>query len=134
MSDGGTPAWQRLGGDQAFDGSALRTALERFLVVARSEGFGPPPPGEWTAACLLAHVAVANFSIASAAVAVAAGEFVSYDNRSTLDEFRLRRVVERCGSSAGLTELVGSSDETLRMVAERISVAYLATEAPTLIV
>jgi hypothetical protein len=53
------------------DTTGLRAAYQSFLAVARSEGFGPPPPPEWTAAQLLAHIIAGDTAITAVALAVA---------------------------------------------------------------
>jgi len=84
-----------------MDVRALRQAHEDFLEVAKAGGFGPPAPGEWDAERLLAHVAAADAAIASAALAVAAGQRPVYDNRPSLDEWNLRRIVAEAGGADG---------------------------------
>ena len=83
-----------------MDVRALRQAHEDFLEVAKAGGFGPPPPGEWDAERLLAHVAAADAAIASVALAVAAGQRSAYDNRPSVDEWNLRRIVAEAGGGA----------------------------------
>jgi hypothetical protein len=89
-----------------MDVGALRQAHEDFLEVAKAGGFGPPPPGEWDAERLLAHVAAADAAIASVALAVAAGQRPGYDNRPSLDEWNLRRIVAEAGGADGLDGLI----------------------------
>ena len=89
-----------------MDVRALRQAHEDFLEVAKAGGFGPPPPGEWDAERLLAHVAAADAAIASVALAVAAGQRAAYDNRPSLDEWNLRRIVAEAGGAHGLDQLI----------------------------
>ena len=90
-----------------MDVRALHQAHEDFLEVAKAGGFGPPPPGEWDAERLLAHVAAADAAIASAALAVAAGQRPGYDNRPSLDEWNLRRIVAEAGGADGADGLDG---------------------------
>jgi hypothetical protein len=63
-----------------MDTTGLRSAYNSFLAVARTERFSPPPPPEWTAAQLLAHIIAGDTAITAVALAVAAGERPSYDN------------------------------------------------------
>ena len=104
-----------------MDVRALRQAHEDFLEVAKAGGFGPPPPGEWDAERLLAHVAAADAAIASAALAVAAGQRPAYDNRPSLDEWNLRRIVAEAGGLDGLIELVRERGRLLCEVAATLS-------------
>jgi len=104
-----------------MDVRALRQAHEDFLEVAKAGGFGPPPPGEWDAERLLAHVAAADAAIASVALAVAAGQRAAYDNRPSLDEWNLRRIVAEAGGLDGLIELVREWGRLLCEVAAALS-------------
>ena len=104
-----------------MDVRALRQAHEDFLEVAKAGGFGPPPPGEWDAERLLAHVAAADAAITSVALAVAAGQRAAYDNRPSLDEWNLRRIVAEAGGLDGLIELVRERGRLLCEVAAALS-------------
>ena len=104
-----------------MDVRALRQAHEDFLEVAKAGGFGPPPPGEWDAERLLAHVAAADAAIASVGLAVAAGQRSAYDNRPSLDEWNLRRIVAEAGGLDGLIELVRERGRLLCEVAAALS-------------
>ena len=104
-----------------MDVRALRQAHEDFLEVAKAGGFGPPPPGEWDAERLLAHVAAADAAIASVALAVAAGQRSAYDNRPSVDEWNLRRIVAEAGGLDGLIELVRERGRLLCEVAAALS-------------
>src|SRR5215472_1566555 len=109
-----------------MDSDGLRQAHEDFLAVARGGGFGPPPSGEWDAERLIAHVGLADASIASAALAVLAGERPGYDNRASLDEWNLRRVVAECGGMDGLIGFAAASGRLLREVAAALPESALA--------
>jgi hypothetical protein len=101
-----------------MDVRALRQAHEDFLEVAKAGGFGPPPPGEWDAERLLAHVAAADAAIASVALAVDAGQRPAYDNRPSLDEWNLRRIVAEAGGADGLDGLIELVRERGRLLCE----------------
>jgi hypothetical protein len=96
--------------------------------------FGPPPLGEWDAQHVLAHVVAANFSIASVASAVAAGQQPRYDNRTTLDPWHLRVLTERGSSVTDMLATVRTSGELLCSVAEHLPPNDLDYPLPTLIV
>ena len=100
-----------------MDVRALRQAHEDFLEVAKAGGFGPPP-GEWDAERLLAHVAAADAAIASVALAVAAGQRSAYDNRPSVDEWNLRRIVAEAGGAHGLDGLIELVRERGRLLCE----------------
>lgn len=118
-----------------MDVGKLQQAHEDFLGVASDGGFGPPPPGEWDAARLLAHVAATDASIAAVALAIAAGQRPSYDNRSSLDNWNLQRLVDAHGGDvAALAGLVRRYGALLCTVAAELTDADLAVQLPVLIV
>src|SRR2546430_14475049 len=99
----------------------LRPAYAVFLAMAEAGGFGPPPPGEWDAGHLLAHIYTGHTQIASTALAIAAGMRPAYDNRPSLDEWNLHRVIEAAGG--GLLDLVRRGAELFCTVAEHLTEA-----------
>jgi hypothetical protein len=117
-----------------MDVRALRLAHEDFLEVAKVGGLRPPPPGEWDAERLLAHVAAADTAIASAALAVAAGQRPAYDNRPSLDEWNLRRIVAEAGGPDGLIALVRERGRLLCEVAGALSESAAAVRINVLII
>ena len=117
-----------------MDVSALRTAHDDFLEVAAVGGFGAPPAGEWDAERLLAHVAAADATIASVALAVAGGQRASYDNRPSLDEWNLRRIVAECGDLAGLTEFIRVQGELFCAIAAALPQSARSVRIPVLII
>jgi hypothetical protein len=117
-----------------MDATDLQTALREFLGAAVTGDFGDPSPGEWDAAHILAHVAAANLSIASTALAVAAGQRPANDNRATIDGWYLARAIARVETTADLVERVVRSTELLCSVAEQLDPDDLDVLVPTLIV
>jgi hypothetical protein len=112
----------------------LHGAHEELLAIASDGGFGPPPPGEWDAGRLLAHLASTDASIASVALAVAAGQRPAYDNRPSLDDWNLQRIAAAAGSVPGLVRLLRGYGETLCGVATQLSEADLDVQVPVLII
>jgi hypothetical protein len=100
-----------------MDVTSMRKSVGEFLAVAEGGGFGPPPAGEWDAERNLAHVASALASGAAAALAIAAGQRVVYDNRVSLDEWNLQRIVDGAGGLPGLIDLVRRYGELVCEVA-----------------
>jgi hypothetical protein len=117
-----------------MDVEFLRQAHESFLSVAAGGGFGPPPAGEWDAERLLAHVGAADATIGSVALAVAGGQRAAYDNRPTLDEWNLLRIVTECGGLAGLTDFVRMQGELLGAVAVGLPESARSVLVPVLII
>jgi hypothetical protein len=126
--------WKQRDSTGPIDIGALRRAHEEFIAGADGLSFVPPPPGEWDAHHVLAHVAAANFSIASVALAVAAGQQPYYDNRATLDPWHLRVLTERGSKVADMLQMVRNSGELLCLVAEHLPSDDVDYPLPTLIV
>ena len=117
-----------------MDVTGMRTSLGEFLAVAEAGGFGPPPAGEWDAERMLAHVASALASGAAAGLAIASGQRVAYDNRISLDEWNLQRIVAEAGGLAGVVGLVRRYGELLCEVAAGLTEGELDVSLPVLIV
>jgi uncharacterized protein YciI len=87
----------------------LAAAYAPFRATLLAGGFDAPPPGEWPAQLIAAHIARNNDLIAAVAEAVVGGETVSYDNASSVDEAELTRYVEEVGGMAGIIREVERS-------------------------
>jgi DinB superfamily len=116
------------------DTTGLRAAYHSFLAVARNGHFGPPPPPEWTAAQVLAHIIAGDTAITAVALAVAAGKRPSYDNRPSLDRWNLARICAAAGDLPTLIDLVHRRGQLLCEVAEQLTDAEADVTVPTLIV
>jgi hypothetical protein len=125
---------QELASKSALDTTVLRRAYAELDGVARGGGFGPPPPGEWDAEHMLAHIASADAAAASAALAIAAGLRPSYDNRVNIDESNLQRIIRETGGLPGLADLVRRNGELLCSIAAQLSDEQLDVRLPVLIV
>ena len=112
-----------------MDTTTLRQAYDDLLAVADVGSFQAPPPGEWDASHLLAHVASVDAAITSVALAVASGQRPSYDNRVSLDPANLDRLAE--GDAAGTVRKHG---ELLCTVTEQLSDSDLDVLVPALII
>jgi hypothetical protein len=130
----GTDMTDQSSGERALDTASLRRAYADLDGVARSGGFRPPLPGEWDAEHTLAHIASADASIAAAALAIAAGQRPTYDNRVSLDESNLQRIIRQAGSLPELTDLVRRNGELLCSAAGQLSGDELNLRLPVLIV
>ena len=117
-----------------MDVTSMRKSVGEFLAVAEGGGFGPPPAGEWDAERNLAHVASALASGAAAGLAIASGQRVVYDNRISLDEWNLQRIVAEAGGLAGLIDLVRRYGELVCEVAAGLTERERDVSLPVLIV
>ena len=119
---------------ESLDTAGLRRAYADLDGVARGGAFGPPPPGEWDAEHTLAHIASADAGIASAALAIASGLRPTYDNRVSIDESNLQRIIRQAGGLPQLTDLVRRNGELLCSAAGQLSIDELNLRLPVLIV
>jgi len=123
-----------IGRETTMDTTGLRAAYKSFLAVARTERFSAPPPPEWTAAQLLAHIVAGDTAITAVALAVAAGERPSYDNRPSLDRWNLARICGAAGDLPALIDLVEQRGQLLCRVAEQLTDAEADVAVATLII
>ena len=114
-----------------MDTTALRTAYRDFLAVTDRGGFDHPPPEEWTAEQLLAHIVATDTGITAVALAVAAGQRPAYDNRYSLDGWNLARLAAR--PLPELADRVRRRGELLCQVTEDLDDAELGVPVHCLI-
>jgi len=121
--------------DTATLREAGRALLDAAAAVADAGRTGVrPTAGEWNADQILAHVAVINAATIATAYAVASGANATFDNRTALDTWTLRRVIERAGGNTGLRDRIGRQTDALATLGDpAFSEADLATPVPTLL-
>ncbi|GAA2265903.1 hypothetical protein GCM10010149_02560 [Nonomuraea roseoviolacea subsp. roseoviolacea] len=114
---------------------AYRALLDAAATVAGSGDPSPgPPPGEWDADQILAHVALVTAATIAAAASVASGVNTTYDNRMALDTWTIGRVITTTGGGAGLRDRVRRQGEALRALGgPALGEAELDTPVPTLL-
>ena len=117
-----------------MDVTEMRQAHEDFLAVVEAGGFGPPSAGEWDADQILAHVALGAVSGGAAALAIAAGQRAVYDNRASLDEWNLRRMVSEAAGTGGMAGVVRRYGELLCDIAAGLTERDLDVSLPILII
>lgn len=115
-----------------MDTTALRAAYREFLAIADRGGFDRPPPGEWSAEELLAHIVATDTGITAIALSVAAGQRPTYDNRYALDGWNLARIAA-ARSLPDLADRVRRRAALLCQVAEDLDDAELAVPVHCLI-
>jgi hypothetical protein len=122
-----------------LDTTALRDAYEALLDAAATvtDAGRPshaPPPGEWNADQILAHVALVTAATLEAAARVAAGANTTYDNRTALDTWTIDRVIALTGGTAGLRDRVRRQAAALcALGGPALSETELDTPVPTLL-
>jgi hypothetical protein len=113
---------------------ALRALLDAAATVADSGAMShAPPPGEWHADQILAHVSLVNAATIAAAYAVASGANTTYDNPIAQDAWTIERVIALAGGNAGLRGRIRRQEDALCSLGEPVlSDAELDTPVPTL--
>jgi len=90
-----------------------RTLLDAAATVADSGASPVPPPGEWSADQILAHVSLINAATIVAVSAVASGTHTTYDNRIAQDTWTIEHLITLTGGNAGLRERIRVQGEAL---------------------
>lgn len=119
-----------------MDASPLRDAHRALLdaATAVADAGSAPPPGEWNADQILAHVALIDAATLATASLVASGAHTTYDNRIAHDTWTLDRTITRTGGTAGLRERIRHHGEALYALAPALSDAELDTPVPSLLI
>jgi hypothetical protein len=114
---------------------AYRALLDAAATVADSGETTPtPPPGEWNADQILAHVAIINGATLATVADVSSGASSTYDNRPAQDTWTIERVIARAGGNAGLRERIRLQGEALcALGGPTLSEAELDTLVPALL-
>ena len=96
-----------------MDTADLRRAYDVLLAEAERGDFRPPPPGEWTAEQIVAHVAANDELMIEATEAVIAGSpWVCY-NHNTIHRPQLDALVANCAGLPGLVRLLRDTSSRL---------------------
>lgn len=114
-------------------GTAYRDLLEVARTVASAEHVPAPPPGEWTADQILAHVVLVNAATISAACSTASAAITTYDNRAALDTWTIDRVISLAGTSENLRSRIGLQADALCATVAGLSETELDTAIPALL-
>ncbi|WP_034485018.1 DinB family protein [Actinomadura oligospora] len=118
--------------DSAQLQAAYRSLLDAAATVTGSDDATAPPPGEWTADQILAHVSLVTATTIAAASTVASGSNTAYDNRIALDTWTIDRVITLTGGTAGLLDrLRHQADALCALAGPTLSDTELDTPVPT---
>ncbi len=82
----------------------LRTAYDEFFAEALRGEFGEPAPGEWTAAQVVAHIAVNDDAMSGVCRSLVHGRHVLFDNAVANDATVLDVVAAAAADMAELVE------------------------------
>lgn len=106
------------------DTAALRDAYRELLyaaetVAASGDPSPVPPPGEWSADRILAHVSLVGAATLVAVSSVASGAVTTYDNRVAQDTWTLDRVIALAGGNEGLRRRIRAQGKPSAPSADR---------------
>jgi hypothetical protein len=119
------------------DAQALEAAYRDLLDAAHTldtTGEAVPPPGEWRADQVLAHVALVSAATITTVCSVASGAVAAYDNRIAQDAWTIERVIGLVGSHGALATRVGLQANALCALVSGLTAGELATPVPTILV
>ncbi|MEV4253883.1 hypothetical protein AB0J52_12040 [Spirillospora sp. NPDC049652] len=112
--------------------TAYQSLLDAATTVTGSGDASAPPPGEWTADQILAHVSLVTATTIATASAIASGVNAAYDNRIALDTWTIDRVIALAGGTAGLLDRLRCQANALCALAgQALSETELDTMVPT---
>jgi hypothetical protein len=112
--------------------NAYRAFLDAATTVAGTDE--APPPGEWNADEILAHVAIVTAATIATVSSVSVGANTTYDNRLAQDSWTINRVISIAGGTTGLHERIRSQGEVLCTLAgPALSETELDTPVPALL-
>jgi DinB superfamily len=106
---------------------ALRSNYEAIAEIATSGEFGPPPPDEWTAEQIIAHLTANDDLLAATTVDVLAGRPTAYDNTLAIDTARLSALVDECAGRDGVIQRLRTTSTRLAELVEQIDDDQAAT-------
>lgn len=117
-----------------MDTTELDKAYTELLDTAETVGSGGTPPrGEWTAAQILAHVALITAATTVTASTLAAGVVATYDNRLAQDTWTLDHVIAITGGLPELRDRIGLQGRALSAIVAALSETELDMAVPALL-
>lgn len=120
-----------LAADRETSLQALEAAAEDFLGEAQRGGFGSPPPGEWDALSVIAHVALSDQTLAAVSRALVHGLAPTMDNTWCQDPDVLAATIARHdGDLDRLIEWAREQARTARLAAARLDPEQRETLVP----
>jgi uncharacterized protein YndB with AHSA1/START domain len=112
----------------AADVTALVAAYDMFFAEALRGGFGAPPPGEWDAARVVAHVALSDLAMTAVAQALVHGRTdLEFTNVVCQDPGVLTAFVDETGDLAALVARGREIAATTTAAVQRLGADQLAT-------
>ncbi len=116
-----------------LDIAPLREAFDELAdaaeLVANVETINAPPPGEWNADQILAHVAMVNAHTIAVAYTIAAGANATYDNRIASDTWSIENTLKVAGGNAGLRNRINAQAKVLGAL-DRVALSDSELDTP----
>ncbi|MBK6885960.1 MAG: SRPBCC domain-containing protein [Tetrasphaera sp.] len=110
------------------DMAPLAAAYEEFFAEADRGGFGPPPPGEWDAAQVLAHVTLNDYAIVAVTQSIIHQAPIRFENVVCQDRTVLAAHIGRFGGDlAALAAHGRQAAATVRDILGRLDADQRAT-------
>ncbi|SDY68163.1 hypothetical protein SAMN05444365_103103 [Micromonospora pattaloongensis] len=105
-----------------MEAAELRRAYDALLAEIEAGGFAPPPPGQWRAEQVAAHVVANDELLLRTTEAVLAGSPWVYYNHNELHNPQLDAIIAECGGLPGLADRLRESSERVSGVIGRLGV------------
>lgn len=117
-----------------MDTTALDKAYADLLDAADTVGGGDaPPPGEWNAGQVLAHVVLVTAATVVTASTLATGVVATYDNRLAQDTWTLDHLIAITGGPRELRNRIALQGQALGAIVTSLSESELDTAVPALL-
>ena len=103
-----------------MEAAELRRAYEVLLTEVEAGGFGPPPPGEFSAEQVVAHLVANDELLTEATEAVIAGAPWAYYDLESIHRPQLAALISECGGLDGLSTRLRATSQRLCALTERL--------------
>jgi hypothetical protein len=91
----------------------LEDAYQALLDAAATVGDRVPPPGEWNADQILAHVSLINAATIATVASITAGTMTPYDNRLSQDPWTIKNTIAQTGGNKALQARIKAQADAL---------------------
>jgi DinB superfamily len=112
---------------------AYRDLLDAADAVATANNAVTPPPGEWNADQILAHVLLVNAATITAASTLPSGVVATYDNRLAQDTWTIDRVITITGGTQELRNRIRLQGTALSAIVAGLSKTELDIAVPAIL-
>ena len=116
-----------------MDTTALRGAYDRLLDVAATPDLGEAGDGGWDADHIFAHLLSVDAATAAVSLGVVSGSRPTFDNRISLDNWNLDRIIAEHSSRVALVGHVRSQAAVLCDIADQLNEKVASVLVPSLL-